>query len=100
MIKMDEEIKKKIISQLKLRVNKLFCGHNKECVCDNCKKKISGDVSGISGDVSGISGDVSGIRGNASEISGDVSGIRGNASDIRKILEKAKEENKVEEAKR
>ena len=94
--------KAKIIKQLKLEKDKLYCNHNKDKVCKSCLSNISGNVTGISGnvsgisgnvtrilgDVSGISGDVTRILGDVSGISGDVSGILGGAKDIIKILKR------------
>ena len=73
----------KIKKHLKLiKQGKLYCKHNIEKICDECRKRITGYVSEIRGDVSGIRGDVSGISGNVSWLSGDVSGIRGDISGI------------------
>ena len=60
--------KAKIIKQLKLEKDKLYCNHNKDKVCKSCLSNISGNVTGISGNVTRISGDVSGILGDAKDI--------------------------------
>ena len=78
---MENEMKKKIKKQLKLRTV-LYCVHDKDKVCGACLKRVSGNVLGIYGDISGICGDASGISGNVSEISGDVSEIYGDVSGI------------------
>ena len=84
-----DEMKKKITEQLTIKLNKIYCSHNKDKPCNICMSRISGNVSGISGNVSRISGnvseiygDVSGISGNVSEIYGNVSGISGNVLGI------------------
>jgi hypothetical protein len=55
---MEKEMKKRIQTQLKKKERKLFCEHNNKEVCEDCKKKIEGDVSELYGDVSRIKGDV------------------------------------------
>jgi hypothetical protein len=65
---MQTKMKERVKKQLSLRENILYCSHDSKKVCEDCKKKITGDASGITGDVSGIRGNVSGITGDASEI--------------------------------
>ena len=79
---MIDEMKQRILMQLRLRKTVLFCGHTSEGICDACRQNITGTVSDIQGDVSDIRGDVSYIWGDVSYIRGNVSDIRGNVSDI------------------
>ena len=51
---MEKVMEERIKNQLSLVEYKLFCSHNKEKACEECLKKIKGDVSGIRGNVSGI----------------------------------------------
>jgi len=76
---MEEEMKKKIKAQLKLRVSLIFCKHSDTKACKECFSKLTGDVSGLMGNVSGLRGNVSGLR-------GDVSGLRGDVSEIIEVL--------------
>jgi hypothetical protein len=59
---MNNDMEKRIKQQLSLK-NKgiLYCSHNDKEVCKDCRKNITGSVSGIIGDVSGIRGDVTDI---------------------------------------
>jgi len=83
---MNDEMKERIKEQLRLNENKLYCSHNKDSVCAECLKNITGNVSGIRGDVSGIRGNVSGIIGNVSGLKGNVSGIIGSVDEIMEVL--------------
>jgi len=65
---MNEDMKMKIKTQLKLQKNILYCKHDANNICSECLKNLVGDVSGIYGDVSGIRGDVSDICGDVSDI--------------------------------
>jgi len=57
-----------IRKQLSVRKRKLYCSHDADKPCDDCRKRISGNVSNISGNVGGIYGNVSGITATAEEI--------------------------------
>ncbi|MEM3858374.1 MAG: hypothetical protein QW478_03085 [Candidatus Micrarchaeaceae archaeon] len=99
--------KARILKNLSLKRNFMYCKHDSQKPCPECMKRIKetfdiygnisgirgnaseieGDVSNIKGDVSRIEGDVSNIKGNVSNISGDVSNIRGDVSGIRGEVE-------------
>lgn len=76
---MENDMKKRVLEQLRIVRRILHCKHAQNEVCIECKAKIKGDVSGIWGDMSGIKGDVSGIEGN-------VSGIEGNVIELIEVL--------------
>lgn len=78
---------KKELTRIK---NKFYCKHSINDICEECRKKVRGDVSGISGNVSGISGNVTGI-------SGDVSGISGNVDDCELTAEDRKKGVDIQE---
>lgn len=88
---MKNEMKNRILNQLKLVENVLYCEHNDKSACNECKKKIRGDVTGIHGDVTGIYGNVTGIRGDVSGIRGNVSGIRGDVNEFVEVLKEKQE---------
>ena len=95
---MIERMKKKILSQLALMENRLYCGHNIETACAECLKKISnyqglrGNCSGLRGNCIGLSGDCSGLSGDCSGLSGNCTGLRGNCSEIKELLLTTKKE--------
>ena len=72
---MEEEMKLKVLDQLKLveSENKLFCNHDLEKACEKCLSKISNYEQ--------LSGNCSGLRGNCLGLSGD-------CSEIKRILKK------------
>ena len=54
-VNMDKEMQDKIKKQLDYKeLNKLFCNHNKDKVCDNCCKRLTGNITGIKGKVEDI----------------------------------------------
>ena len=77
---MDKKMQKKIKKQLSLREDKLYCSHNVEKPCDYCRKKLTGDISGLTGNIS------SGLTGDISRLTGNISGIEGDTKEIIKML--------------
>ena len=71
---MDKEMQDKIKKQLDyIGLNRLFCNHNKDKVCDDCRKRFTGDISPW-------------LTGNISRLTGNISGIKGKVEDIIQIL--------------
>src|SRR3990167_5524324 len=78
-IKMTEEMKARIRKQIAYTEKKLFCEHNKDIACKDCRKRLYGKISsGLFGEISSrLYGNISGLYGNISGLYGDVSGLTG-----------------------
>ena len=81
-VNMDKEMQDKIKKQLDyIGLNRLFCNHNKDKVCDDCRKRFTGEISPeLTGNISPR------LTGNISRLTGNISGIKGKVEDIIQIL--------------
>ena len=89
---MTEEMKEKILRQLRLKPRKLINeedigGYKAELYGDG--RSVWGIAAGCRGDVTDIKGDLSGLRDDVSRLVGNVTGINASTPEIIPILEKA-----------
>jgi hypothetical protein len=60
---MDKKMVDRINKQLRfVEQGKLFCSHNAESACDDCRKKLTGNISGLTGDLTKIEGKAEDIK--------------------------------------
>ena len=72
---MDKEMQDKIKKQLDYKeLNRLFCNHNEDKVCDDCRKRVTGKISPE------LTGEIS------PELTGNITGVEGKIKDIIQIL--------------
>jgi len=60
---MDKEMQDKIKKQLDYKeLNRLFCNHNEDKVCDDCRKRVTGKISPeLTGNITGVEGKIKDI---------------------------------------